>query len=24
MEFEKYVEVPKNIAQQVIDERQGK
>ena len=23
-EFEKYVEVPKNIAQQVIDERQGK
>ena len=23
MEFEKYVEVPKNIAQQVIDERQG-
>ena len=24
MEFEKYVEVPKNIAQQVLDERQGK
>ena len=24
MEFEKYLEVPKNIAQQVIDERQGK
>ena len=24
MEFKKYVEVPKNIAQQVIDERQGK
>ena len=24
MEFEKYVEVPKNIAQQVIDERHGK
>ena len=24
IEFEKYVEVPKNIAQQVIDERQGK